>query len=284
MLSSTPALLLFAALFAPSHALAQSPLDSAPMRQLPFDSRSQPPRVDASYQLRKEVARPANPSVVVHIVDPSAPSTSFIAVPATPSTVAAAAEEAVDEDDEEEEQDDDNSPAFHQTDSPNFGRVCDFSAGAFLSCGDYFDAESKIDHGLFCSPAGVCAGKGAVCGATEACAQGLVCDLENNRCAEPTAKLLGIETARRSSRRESAVARCPHNAEACPTGHGGFECVYTLTDDAECGACRGMGGRDCAKIEHALATSCRKGACVVHACIEGFLPSADGIECIDALL
>ncbi|KWU45811.1 hypothetical protein RHOSPDRAFT_32742 [Rhodotorula sp. JG-1b] len=277
MASRTPALLhLLAALFAPTTAFAQGPLGSVVVQQQrPFAS---PPQIGALAVGKEGVARSANPSVVVHVVDPLAPTTSFVAAP----TALALAEEDAEQDDAAD--DDEDTSEYHFTDSPNFGRACDFGAGAFRSCGDYFDAESEIDHGLFCSPAGICAGKGAACGATEACLEGLVCDLDRNRCTEPTAKLLGIDTARRTSRRESAAARCPHRAEACPNGHGGFECVYTLTDDAECGACRGLGGRDCAKIEHALATSCRKGACVVHACIEGFLPTEDGTECIDAML
>jgi hypothetical protein len=289
MSSRTPALLLLAALLAPTTAFAQGPLGSVVVQQQrPFASR---PQDGALAVEQKGIARSANPFVVVHVVDPLAPSTSLVAAP----TPLAMAEEDAEQDDAAD--DDEDASEYHFTDSPNFGRPCDFGAGAFRSCGDYFDAESEVDHGLFCSPAGICAGKGAACGATEACLEGellssllsffpsfhpperelprtdhgvwphttagLVCDLDRNRCAEPTAKLLGIETARRTSRRESAAARCPHRAEACPNGHGGFECVYTLTDDAECGACRGLGGRDCAKIEHALATSCRKGACVV---------------------
>lgn len=288
MPSTSPAfLLLLAALLAPPAVIAQRPLGSLVVQQRPFASRPQPGALAVE---QKGNARSANPSVVVHLVDPSAPSTSLVAA-ATPLAMA----EQDTEQDATADADGDTS-AYHFADSPNFGRSCDFKAGTFLSCGDYFDAASEIDHGLFCSPRGICAGKGAACGATEACAEGespsgllsahprpplerelprtdhafwspspagLVCDLDRNRCTEPTAKLLGIDTARRTSRRESAAARCPHRAEACPNGHGGFECVYTLTDDAECGACRGLGGRDCAKIDHALATSCRKGACVV---------------------
>ncbi len=39
--------------------------------------------------------------------------------------------------------------------------------------------------------------------------------------------------------------------------------MHVETDDQECGACRSLGGRDCSRIEHALATSCRRGGCVV---------------------
>lgn len=301
MSSRTPALLLLAALLAPTTAFAQGPLGSVVVQQQrPFAS---PPQIGALAAGKEGVARSANPSVVVHVVDPLAPSTLLVAAP----TPLAMAEEDAEQDDAAD--DDEDASEYHFTDSPNFGRACDFGAGAFRSCGDYFDAESEIDHGLFCSPAGICAGKGAACGATEACLEGefasdllsfhppgrelprtdhgfwpltpplgLVCDLDRNRCTEPTAKLLGIDTARRTSRRESAAARCPHRAEACPNGHGGFECVYTLTDDAECGACRGLGGRDCAKIEHALATSCRKGACVVREFIIPSFPTRNGID------
>ncbi|BGP53232.1 hypothetical protein JCM8202_002559 [Rhodotorula sphaerocarpa] len=277
---------------APSLALARIHLDvhAAAARQLHFDTPDQH-RMPVATQPRtalalgRGAARPAaaaaaaNPSVVVHVVDPASPSTSFVTAPHVQASQAAARDPAsqppsaeFDDEDEEEEA---------GSDSPNFGRACDYSnGGAFQSCGDYFDEAAGLDHGLFCSPANICAGKNAVCGASEACNQGLICDLEVHRCVEPTAKLLGIETARRASRRESAAARCPLGAEACPTGRGGFECVHVETDDQECGACRSLGGRDCSRIEHALATSCRRGGCVVHACLEGYVPSEDASECI----
>ncbi|POY73560.1 hypothetical protein BMF94_3498 [Rhodotorula taiwanensis] len=262
---------------APIAALARIHLDVPPSHQLRFDTPDLH-RMPASGQPHTAIGRGApNPSVVVHVVDPSSPSTSFVAAASTASP-SHAFTDTISEDDEEVMGDSDWS------DSPNFGLKCDYAAsGPYGSCGDYLDRESQVDHGLFCSPSGICAGKNAVCGQTEACMPGLICDLAVNRCLEPTAKLLGIETARRASRRRSAAARCPAAADACPSGHGGFECVYTQTDDSECGACRALGGRDCTKIEHALGTSCRKGTCTVHACVEGYGPSADASHCVDAL-
>ena len=165
MSSRTAALLhLLAALLAPTTAFAQGPLGSVVVQQQrPFAS---PPQMGALAAGKEGVARSANPSVVVHVVDPLAPSTSPVAVP----TALAMAEEDAEQDDAAD--DDEDTSAYYFTDSPNFGRACDFGAGAFRSCGDYFDAESEIDHGLFCSPAGICAGKGAACGATEACLEG----------------------------------------------------------------------------------------------------------------
>lgn len=58
-----------------------------------------------------------------------------------------------------------------QLDEPNFGGRCDFTS-TFATCGDYFSEETGVDHGLFCSPSGICAGKGAACGSTEACQDG----------------------------------------------------------------------------------------------------------------
>jgi len=104
-----------------------------------------------------QAARPqrANPSVVVRVVDPAAPSTAKMA----PSMAwYPAAEDLLD-------------PVQVQDDSPNFGAACSFE-DRFKTCGDYFDEASGVDHGLFCSPAGICGGKGAACGATEACGDG----------------------------------------------------------------------------------------------------------------
>ena len=53
-----------------------------------------------------------------------------------------------------------------QADSQNFGKACS-NAGI---CGDFFDG--KVDHALFCSPAGVCAGRGSICGTDAACSEG----------------------------------------------------------------------------------------------------------------
>lgn len=169
---------------APSLALARIHLDvhAAAARQLHFDTPDQH-RMPVATQPRtalalgRGAARPAaaaaaaNPSVVVHVVDPASPSTSFVTAPHVQASQAAARDPAsqppsaeFDDEDEEEEA---------GSDSPNFGRACDYSnGGAFQSCGDYFDEAAGLDHGLFCSPANICAGKNAVCGASEACNQG----------------------------------------------------------------------------------------------------------------
>ncbi|ORY80779.1 hypothetical protein BCR35DRAFT_331838 [Leucosporidium creatinivorum] len=71
----------------------------------------------------------------------------------------------------------------------------------------------------------------------------------------------------------------PEGTEACSSGIGGFECVDTLTDVNECGGCHNFGGVSCSTIEGALATSCRDGGCVVHACTGGFTLRDDGSGC-----
>ena len=104
-----------------------------------------------------------NESVVVHLVDPASPTTSTLV---TPSSIARQALDYSPEDDNEDD-DEDND------DAPNFGAQCRYEEGnPFSVCGDFYDAETETDHGLFCSPRGICAGKGAVCGSNAACSQG----------------------------------------------------------------------------------------------------------------
>ncbi|BGP37244.1 hypothetical protein JCM10449v2_001149 [Rhodotorula kratochvilovae] len=230
--------------------------------QILFDSPA-PRRIPASRPIPTRAAHRANPSVVVHVVDPARPSTSSVVMAQSMGWYPA-------EDELDQVQDD----------APNFGRQCSYDE-PFKTCGDFFDEVSGVDHGLFCSPAGVCGGKGAACGATEACGDGLSCNLATHRCVQTTAKLLSIESARKASRRQAAASRCPDGAQACPSGIGGFECVYTAHEDTECGGCLGMGGRNCAAIPNALATSCRGGGCVVHACVGGYQPNEEGTDCVD---
>jgi hypothetical protein len=143
MRTSTPAL--FLSFLAPSF-VAASWWDGSRPNQLAFDSPS-----SSSGSLLHHGAVPPHParpspSVVVHLVDPASPSTSSL-----PSAL-------TDEGDEAE-------------DAPNFGQPCQFES-VFQTCGDVYDEASGLDHGLFCSPAGVCGGRGAACGATEACGEG----------------------------------------------------------------------------------------------------------------
>ncbi|GAA6015622.1 hypothetical protein JCM10207_008147 [Rhodosporidiobolus poonsookiae] len=264
MRAATLAPTLFLTFLAPS--LAAASWLNAPAEQLRFDlpSLHRVPSTRApSQQQQAALARP-NPSVVVAVVDPASPSTSNIVDAAALSSRA-----SFDDDDEDV-----------QEDAPNFGAACTFES-TYTTCGDFFDEESELDHGLFCSPAGVCGGKGAACGASEACSDGLICNLSSHRCVTATAKLLSIEHDRKAARRKTAAYACPEGAQACPSGIGGFECVHTATDDQHCGGCLGMGGVDCSAIPNALATSCRHGACVVHACNGGFRPDAEGGDCVD---
>ncbi|SCZ91696.1 BZ3500_MvSof-1268-A1-R1_Chr5-1g07613 [Microbotryum saponariae] len=159
-----------------------------------------------------------------------------------------------------------------------FEKPCIFVT-TFLTCADYFSVEEGLDHAVFCSPDGICGGKGAACGANQACARGLTCDYQKHRCVALTRTRLSRTQARIENRRKSAAASCPPGSEICPNGAGGFQCVYTSSETTECGACLAMGGRDCHTIPHALATSCRNGDCLVHACFDGFEPSADGEKC-----
>ena len=57
-------------------------------------------------------------------------------------------------------------------DEPNFGRLCDPADGPHNSCGNYFDSITGIDHTLFCSKEGICAGWGSMCISSEACGEG----------------------------------------------------------------------------------------------------------------
>ncbi|KAL8280954.1 hypothetical protein RQP46_006633 [Phenoliferia psychrophenolica] len=153
-------------------------------------------------------------------------------------------------------------------DNPNFGSACQFVASAtYLTCGDYLHLATGVDHALFCSPRGVCAGELAACGSDEACDEGLSCNSFTQRCAKTGSFIKSINAARLEQRRKTATAsgRCPELAEACSTGSGGFECVQTLSEVKECGGCLGLGGRDCSKINNALSSSCREGACVIPA-------------------
>ncbi|GAA6061101.1 hypothetical protein JCM10212_006132 [Sporobolomyces blumeae] len=251
-----------AALLAPA-TVSASLMDFLDHAQHPLDALNHRPSRLA------RVARPARPveSVVVHVVDPASPSSSTVSTPASIAREALEYSEQGDDDDE--------------TDSPNFGAKCEYSGNAFSVCGDYFSEETQTDHGLFCSPAGICGGRGAVCGANEACGEGLACNLSVHRCVPASASLLSVANTRKSSRQKAALAMCPPEAQACPSGYGGFECVHTELEVTQCGGCLGLGGRDCSQIHNAYATSCRKSTCVVHACVSGYVPSEDGTECID---
>ncbi|GAA5894844.1 uncharacterized protein JCM6883_002229 [Sporobolomyces salmoneus] len=236
-----------------------------PQHPLRLDRIVRPSRV-------QQGGRPVE-SVLVHLVDPASPTTSTVV---TPSSIA---REALDYDPS-------SSSSEEEIDaSPNFGVRCEFIRGnPFTICGDYFDESSQTDHGLFCSPSGVCAGKGAVCGTSDACSEGLVCNLSNHRCESSTAISKTISESRKHMRQRTAMTMCPEQAQACSSDFGGFECVFTESEVTQCGGCLGLGGMDCSKIPNSLATSCRKGSCKIHACVTGYLPSEDGKECIDEML
>ncbi|GAA5900965.1 hypothetical protein JCM5296_004941 [Sporobolomyces johnsonii] len=264
MRASTSSFSLVLALLTPCLASAGS-IDFLDHVQHPLDvaaHRSAPSRFS---QVDRPQGVPVSPSVVVHVVDPSSPSTSSIVMPSS------LARPTADDDGDEQE------------DAPNFGQTCEFK-DTFTLCGDYFDAETETDHGLFCSPQGVCGGKGAACGASEACSDGLVCNLTAHRCVPASASFLSVEHSRKSSRHKAALSNCPVGAEACSSGIGGFECVYTSVEVTQCGGCVGFGGRDCSAIPNALATSCRAGVCVVHACTTGYTATEDGRDCIDSVI
>ncbi|GAA5912065.1 hypothetical protein JCM6882_002023 [Rhodosporidiobolus microsporus] len=266
---------LFLTFLAPSFAAA-SWFDGAAHAvggQLTFDSpalhrvpSTRPNRTQKGSQQQQQQAQRANPSVVVRVVDPASPSTAR-----GESSGFSNVEDGSEGDDDEQE------------DEPNFGEACAFEA-TFSTCGNFFEPSTGVDHGLFCSPSGVCAGKGAACGATEACSEGLVCNLASHRCVTATAELLRIDSSRKAARRNAAHNACPEGSEVCSSGFGGFRCVHTPSDDQECGACLSLGGRDCSAIPHALATSCRQGNCRVHACVGGYSPNEEGTECLDDLI
>ncbi|GAA6008601.1 hypothetical protein JCM11491_003363 [Sporobolomyces phaffii] len=229
------------------------------------------PRLDRSPRPSRVQKTRQDAAVLVGVVDPATPTTSTVVTPAS------IARQALDYSPDDEDEDED--------DSPNFGARCDYEQGnPFSVCGDYFDEASQTDHGLFCSPRGICAGKGAVCGTSQACADGLTCNLSNHRCELSTALSRSISQSRKHSRQRTALSMCPDAAQACSSSYGGFECVFTDSEVTQCGGCLNLGGVDCSAIENALATSCRRGTCKIHACVGGFLPSEDGTECVDELL
>jgi len=106
-------------------------------------------------------------------------------------------------------------------DAPNFGAPCAFDRErAFLTCGDWLDRSSGVDHGLFCSPAGVCAGEGAVCGTSEGCGQGLECNLRVHRCHPKGSFGRSREELQLEGRRKAAGGACPVESEVCASGTG----------------------------------------------------------------
>ncbi|GAA5960395.1 hypothetical protein JCM3765_007497 [Sporobolomyces pararoseus] len=244
-------------------------LDHPGQQRFPVAHSNSPSRLERVPRPSR-VQRPQE-SVLVHLVDPASPTTSTVV---TPSSIAREALE-YSEVEEDEEADD----------SPNFGRKCDYEQGnPFSVCGDYFDETTQTDHGLFCSPKGICAGKGAVCGSNSACSEGLVCNLSNHRCEMSTALSKSISESRKHTRQRTALSMCPEAAQACTSEFGGFECVFTDSEVTQCGGCLNLGGVDCSAIPNSLATSCRRGSCKIHACVAGYLPSEDGTECVDEFL
>jgi hypothetical protein len=145
------------------------------------------------------VERPQE-SVLVHLVDPASPTTSTVV---TPSSIAREALDYSPSDSEEEEEEDD---------SPNFGAKCVYEEGnPFSVCGDYFSEETQTDHGLFCSPKGICAGKGAVCGSSQACSEGELFTLYSETMSKLEAD---ISSSRYRSRLQSLEA--PLRSFDCP--------------------------------------------------------------------
>lgn len=165
-----------------------------------------------------------------------------------------------------------------QLDSPSFGAKCTFK-DAYATCGDYFDLKQGVDHALFCSPRGICAGEGAACGASDACDMGKPFLLE--RRVKRSALIISSNAAKLEQRRIAAGKACPEESEACSAGRGGFQCVYTMSEVDQCGGCTGKGGKDCSAISFALSTSCRDGGCIVHSCTAGYQPDRRQKECID---
>lgn len=105
-------------------------------------------------------------------------------------------------------------------DEPNFGAPCMYdSERPFLTCGDYLAPSTGTDHGLFCSPRGVCAGQGAVCGISEACGQGLECNLRVHKCAQKGSFQRSRGELRLESRRKASGGACPVESEVCPDGN-----------------------------------------------------------------
>ncbi|KAI5478532.1 hypothetical protein MNV49_005068 [Pseudohyphozyma bogoriensis] len=144
-------------------------------------------------------------------------------------------------------------------DTPDFGARCEF-VKPYVTCGDYFEPRTGLDHALFCSPDGVCAGKGAACGSSEACAEGLSCNLQNHRCAPTGSFTISVNAQRLDQRRKASKQLCPAETEACHAPNGAFHCVFTMRETEECGGCLDAGGIDCSALPNVMSSSCRDGS------------------------
>ena len=132
---------------------------------------------------------------------------------------------------------------INEVDDARFGEACNYggASSAYLPCGDFLQLSTGIDHALFCSPLGVCAGEMAACGSDDACDEGtsfwrssrkdpadspfkgLSCNANTHKCAVTGSYKVSANAARLDQRRKTASATCPELSEACPTGAGGFE-------------------------------------------------------------
>lgn len=87
---------------------------------------------------------------------------------------------------------------------------------------------------------------------------------------------------------------CPPGQQPCGSpnnGHHAWECVDIQHDLTSCGGCVVPGpfskqvavGKDCSAIMRADGVTCSKGRCVVESCMDGFVPSKNGSECVPKL-
>ncbi|GAA5868388.1 hypothetical protein JCM3774_003277 [Rhodotorula dairenensis] len=77
---------------------------------------------------------------------------------------------------------------------------------------------------------------------------------------------------------------CPKGLTACTIGGSkGFECVDTLTNLEQCGACASSGGVDCTQLPGVASVACVEGSCEVWACEDGLEYDPEQRACLKAL-
>ncbi|GAA5949913.1 hypothetical protein JCM21900_005519 [Sporobolomyces salmonicolor] len=112
--------------------------------------------------------------------------------------------------------------------------------------------------------------------------QGLTCDTTSYTC-----QLAVAPSGRARSRRNELARRnlCPASHSACAIdGKKGFECIDTLSNLEQCGACASNGGVDCTSLAGVEAVGCVAGVCEIWSCQDGYAYNAETSACEASLL
>ncbi|GAA5890597.1 hypothetical protein JCM5296_004309 [Sporobolomyces johnsonii] len=109
--------------------------------------------------------------------------------------------------------------------------------------------------------------------------QALTCDATSLTC-QPVI----VPSSRVRSRRNEAFFKrsvCPASHTACPIeGKNGFECIDTLSNIEQCGACQSQGGIDCTALPGVESVGCVSGVCEIWSCQEGRSWSQEAAACL----